>query len=122
MLNVTPDSFSDGGEFAEADAAIVQARALIAAGADVLDIGAESTRPGSTGVTPTEQLRRLVPVLEGLQGSIDVPVSIDTTSAEVAAACLDLGVDIVNDISAFRFDERMIDLLAERGVPHNTTR
>lgn len=116
VLNVTPDSFSDGGRFETVDAAVARAELLIEGGADLLDVGGESTRPGSLPVSPAEQRRRVVPVIERLarMGAI---VSIDTTSAEVAAAALDAGASIVNDISAFRFDGDMLPLLSARRVP-----
>ncbi len=117
VLNVTPDSFSDGGRYLEPEAALARARALVAAGADIVDVGGESTRPGSAPVCPREQIRRTRPVIEAVAEELGVPVSIDTTSAEVAAAALDAGGSIINDISAFRFDPEMVSLIAERGVP-----
>lgn len=121
VLNVTPDSFSDGGRFAGFEAAVARGMALIEAGADLLDIGGESTRPGSDPVPADEQIRRVVPVIERLvrltAETTRTPLSIDTTSAEVARAALDAGASIVNDISAFRFDDSMLSLLAARGVP-----
>ena len=117
VLNVTPDSFSDGGRHVTLDAAIARGRALVAAGADVLDIGGESTRPGSAPVPAGEQIRRTVPVIQRLARELEVPISIDTTSAEVARAALEAGAQIVNDISAFRFDSGMIPLLVATGVP-----
>jgi len=117
VVNVTPDSFSDGGRYLAVDAAVAHALALAEAGADVLDLGAESTRPGSAPVPAEEQLRRLLPVLERLAGRVTPPISIDTTSARVARAALACGAAIVNDISAFRFDTAMLPLLAETGAP-----
>lgn len=117
ILNVTPDSFSDGGRFATLDAAVARGMDLVEAGAGVIDVGGESTRPGSEPVAADEQIRRVVPVIERLARATDAPISIDTTSAEVGAAALDAGAQIVNDISAFRFDPAMIPLLAARGVP-----
>lgn len=116
VLNVTPDSFSDGGLYATASAAIARGRALREAGARVLDVGGESTRPGAEPVSADEQLRRTVPVIEALAGDGAI-VSIDTTSAEVARAALRAGAQLVNDISAGRFDEAMLDVVAEAGVP-----
>jgi dihydropteroate synthase len=116
VVNATPDSFSDGGRYDRPDAAIAHGLALAQAGATVLDIGGESTRPGSDPVSADEQKRRVLPVIDALV-SRGLIVSIDTTSAEVARAALDLGAHIVNDISAFRFDPAMLPLLAERGVP-----
>ncbi len=118
ILNVTPDSFSDGGEFASVDAAADRALAMIDEGATIIDIGAESTRPGATRVSAEEQIRRAVPVIRrirALGGRGDVPVSIDTTLAEVAAAALDAGADAVNDVSAGQEDEAMLPLVARRG-------
>lgn len=117
VLNVTPDSFSDGGRYLEPAAAVERGLALIAAGADIVDIGGESTRPGSAAVAPAEQLRRVLPVIEGLRRASHAHLSIDTTSADVARAALDAGADMINDISAFRFDEGMLPLMAERAVP-----
>ena len=117
VLNVTPDSFSDGGLYLEPTAAVDRALTLASAGADIIDIGGESTRPGSDPVSPSEQMARVVPVIAELRSRSDVPISIDTTSAEVAAAAVDVGASIVNDISAFRFDSAMLELLADRGLP-----
>src|SRR5882724_7312007 len=102
VVNVTPDSFSDGGVYLEADVAAESARRMLDEGAAIVDIGGESTRPGSDGVTLDEELRRIVPVLERLQG--DVAVSIDTAKAEVARRALELGAEMVNDVTAFRSD------------------
>ncbi len=120
IVNVTPDSFSDGGLFLEPDRAIEHARALVADGADLLDVGGESTRPGARAVTAEEELDRVVPVLEGLARSGSgrvgrVPISIDTSKAAVAAAALDAGAEIVNDVTALRLDPELAGLCAERG-------
>ncbi|HRU05763.1 MAG TPA: dihydropteroate synthase [Candidatus Brocadiia bacterium] len=117
ILNVTPDSFSDGGSFFDADAAVSHAARMIEDGADILDVGAESTRPGAQPVTPEEQIRRAVPVIGRIRERFDVPISIDTSSSRVAEKALDAGADIVNDVTAFRGDSGMIRLLAERGAP-----
>jgi len=118
VLNVTPDSFSDGGEFLDLDAAVARAGAMLAEGADLVDIGGESTRPGSDPVEPAEQIRRVVPVIERIRRLHPRAVlSIDARFAEVVAGALDAGADIVNDISALRHDPRMADLVARRGVP-----
>ena len=117
VLNVTPDSFSDGGRFAQRDAAIAQAEAMAAAGAELIDIGGESTRPGSDPVPSDEQVRRVVPVLQALRGRLPVLFSIDTTRGEVAEAALDAGASIVNDISGGRDDADMLPLVAARRVP-----
>lgn len=116
VVNTTPDSFSDGGRYLDHEAAIAHGRALIAAGAEILDVGGESTRPGSDPVPAREQLRRVLPVIETLAGEGHV-LSIDTTSAEVAREALEAGAQIINDISAFRFDPEMLPLIAESGVP-----
>ena len=104
VLNITPDSFSDGGRFLDPDAAFAQAIALEDAGADFLDIGAESTRPGATRISEGEELRRLVPVLKRLQNKLAVPISVDTYKAGVAAKAIELGVQIINDPTGLTFD------------------
>jgi dihydropteroate synthase len=118
ILNVTPDSFSDGGLYAAEDAAIARAKAIMAEGADVIDIGGESTRPGSRPVEADIQIARVVPVISRLRADgVEAPISIDTRSAKAAVAALDAGADIVNDISAARHDPDMPRLLAERRIP-----
>ncbi len=114
VVNVTPDSFSDGGEWLDAAAAIAHGRELIEQGAAILDVGGESTRPGAEPVTEAEELRRVVPVLEGLRDA-GARLSIDTSKAAVAAAALDVGATIVNDVTALRGDPAMAGLVAERG-------
>ncbi len=116
VLNVTPDSFSDGGRFLDPGAAVAQAEALVAQGADLIDLGAESSRPGSEPVDETEELRRLMPVIEALAPRVAVPLSIDTTKARVAQRALDAGACIVNDISALRFDPDMARVVATTGA------
>ena len=116
VLNVTPDSFSDGGRFLDPAVAIGQARHLVSQGADLLDIGAESTRPGFTPVTGEEELRRLLPVLDALEGELAVPVSIDTTKAVVAKAALARGASIVNDVWGFQGDPAMPGVVADHGA------
>ncbi len=116
VLNVTPDSFSDGGLFADAGAAIARAQAIEAEGADVLDIGGESSRPGSTPVSAEEELARVMPVLSALAGRLRIPISVDTTKAEVARRALDAGAAIINDISALRGDPSMGELVARTGA------
>jgi len=116
IVNVTPDSFSDGGQFFGVDEAVAHATKLEADGADVLDFGAESTRPGSEAVSAGEQIRRLVPVLERLRGRLRVPVSVDTSLAEVAAACVDVGASIINDVRALREDAELASLCSRSGV------
>ena len=110
VVNVTPDSFSDGGLFVDPDVAVEQGRRLLAEGAAVVDIGGESTRPGASGVSAEEEIRRVLPVLEGLAGA---PTSIDTSKADVASRALALGVELVNDVTALRGDGRMAEVVAE---------
>jgi dihydropteroate synthase len=117
IINVTPDSFSDGGEFFDADAAVAHARDLELQGADILDVGGESTRPGAEPVSAADELERVRPVLEGIAAAgLRAQVSIDTCKAVVARAALDAGASIVNDVSAFRADPQMAGLVAERGA------
>jgi dihydropteroate synthase len=110
IVNVTPDSFSDGGQFFNPSAAISRAQKLVEEGADILDIGGESTRPGSTPVTLDEELRRVVPVVRGLANQTTVPISIDTSKAEVARQCLEAGAAIINDVTALRGDPGMSEV------------
>lgn len=116
ILNVTPDSFSDGGENFPHEAAVARGLQLVDDGADILDVGGESTRPQSTPVPADEELRRVVPVVRALAGQVSVPISIDTTKAVVARAALDAGADIVNDISGLTFDAEMIDVCRRTGA------
>ena len=117
VLNVTPDSFSDAGQYAQPAAAVAHGLQMIADGADIIDIGGESTRPGSKPVSPQDQISRVLPVIEKLTAKSDKPISIDTTSAEVARAALAAGAVMVNDISAARHDPAMPELLAETACP-----
>jgi dihydropteroate synthase len=117
VVNVTPDSFSDGGRFLAADAALEQALTLVREGAGIVDIGGESTRPGCDAVPADEELRRVLPVIEALAGSVGVPISIDTMKVEVARRALAAGATIINDVSALRYDDEMVDLIAESGCP-----
>ena len=114
VVNVTPDSFSDGGEFFDVADAIAQGRRLAGEGADILDIGGESTRPGAAPVEAEEEARRVVPVIEGLAGG-EAAISIDTTKVDVARRAVDAGATIVNDVSAFRFEPALAALVAETG-------
>lgn len=117
VVNVTPDSFSDGGLFLDAIAAIAHARELIGEGADIVDVGGESTRPGAEPVSDEEELRRVLPVIEGIVAAdIAAQVSIDTSKASVARACIDAGATLVNDVSALRADPEMAALIAESGT------
>ena len=113
VLNVTPDSFSDGGQFFSFDQAIAHAEQMISEGADIIDVGGESTRPGSEFVSADEELRRVIPVIERLAATGSVPISIDTTKSAVARAALQAGAEIVNDISGLRFDLALADVAAE---------
>ena len=117
VLNVTPDSFSDGGKFFSPEVAIEHALAMELDGADLLDIGGESTRPDSTGISSQEELARVLPVFEGLRGRIKIPISIDTRSAEVAEAAIQAGAEIVNDISGLKHDRRIAEVAAKHRVP-----
>ncbi|HYV84141.1 MAG TPA: dihydropteroate synthase [Pyrinomonadaceae bacterium] len=116
ILNVTPDSFSDGGQFVSLDAAVAHAEQMISEGADIIDVGGESTRPGGEPVTVEEEIRRVVPVIEALALRTEVPISVDTTKSEVARVALDAGAAIVNDISALRFDFYIADAVARAGA------
>ncbi len=117
ILNVTPDSFSDGGAHFDPDDAVHAATQMVEAGADILDIGGESTRPGADVVDTAEEIRRTAPVIEALSATIDAPLSIDTRKAPVALAALDAGASIVNDVSGFTYDANLASLCAERRVP-----
>lgn len=116
ILNVTPDSFSDGGRFFQKESALARAEKMIEEGADILDIGGESSRPFSDPVPAEEEIRRVIPVIEYLAGKVSVPISIDTTKAEVARRALEAGASIVNDISALRFDPDMGRVAAEQNA------
>ncbi len=117
VLNVTPDSFSDGGRFDTVERAVIQAEKLVADGADIIDIGGESTRPFSDPISGNEETRRIAPVIERIADRLRVPISIDTTKAEVARQALNAGACIINDISAMRMDPSMGSLAAKAGVP-----
>ncbi|MBC8412170.1 MAG: dihydropteroate synthase [Nitrospira sp.] len=117
ILNVTPDSFSDGGLHFEKELAIQQALRMQEEGADILDIGGESTRPGAEKITAVEEINRVVPVIEAIASRVNIPISIDTYKAEVAEAALRAGAAIVNDISGLRFDPYMAGVVARHRVP-----
>jgi len=113
ILNITPDSFSDGGKFFSIDEALKQAEQLIEEGADILDIGGESTRPTSARVSIEEETRRVVPIIEAISKRFDIPISVDTSKAEVAQKAVEAGAEIINDISGLRFDERLAEVAAK---------
>jgi dihydropteroate synthase len=117
VLNVTPDSFSDGGRFVEYEKAVKQGYRLAKGGADILDIGGESTRPGSKPLDEEEEIERIIPVIRELGPKIDIPISVDTRKARVAEKALRAGAEMINDTSALRFDERMAGVVREGGVP-----
>lgn len=117
VLNVTPDSFSDGGKYLDVDRAVERAIEIEHEGADILDIGAESTRPGSKRVSYEEEVHRLVPVLERLRGRVSIPISVDTYKSEVAMRALKLGASIINDVSGGRWDPRMLEVAARFPAP-----
>ncbi len=116
-INVTPDSFSDGGRFLEPDSAVTRALEMAEEGADLIDVGGESTRPGSQPVDPEGELRRIIPVIEKVASQTKVPLSVDTRKARVAREALEAGAQIVNDTSALRFDSKMGEVIASYGVP-----
>jgi dihydropteroate synthase len=117
VINMTPDSFSDGGKIADAESGLRQAARLIAEGADILDVGGESSRPGAGPVPLKEELRRVIPLIRRISREADVPVSVDTAKAEVARQAIDAGAEIVNDITALRGDRKMARIVAAAGVP-----
>ncbi len=117
ILNVTPDSFSDGGQFASQTSALEQAEAMITAGADIIDVGGESTRPFAEPVTTDEELGRVIPAITGIRRKHSIPISIDTTKAVVAREALAAGADIINDVSALQKDPEMLQLVQETSVP-----
>jgi dihydropteroate synthase len=116
VLNVTPDSFSDGGKYDQPEAAIERALAMAQEGADVLDIGGESTRPGSEETSAVEELDRILPVLKGLRGRLKIPVSVDTRRASVAELAIRAGAEMINDVSGLRADARLAEVVAKNGV------
>ena len=116
VLNVTPDSFSDGGRNFDPARAIARAIEMESEGADIIEIGGESTRPGSSRVSPDEEMGRVLPVLRGLAGTVSALIAVDTYKSEVARAAIDLGASMINDVSALRFDPAIADVVAERGA------
>ena len=117
ILNVTPDSFSDGGKFNKLDAALYHAEEMIEEGAMLIDIGGESTRPGYTMISDEEEIERVVPVIEALKSSFDIPLSLDTYKSKVAKAGIESGIDMINDIWGLKYDKAMAKLVADSGLP-----
>ena len=117
VLNVTPDSFSDGGRYFSLDAAVERAIEIERAGADILDVGGESTRPGSEGISADEELRRVIPVIERLRGRLKIPISVDTSKSEVAEAAVEAGADILNDVTALRADPKLAEIARRKKLP-----
>ena len=116
ILNVTPDSFSDGGQYLNPDQAVVQAAKIIQEGADILDLGAESTRPNAKPISEEEELKRLLPALEKIKNQFQIPISIDTTKSQVARKALELGADVINDVSGLKQDPQMAKVIREFGA------
>lgn len=116
ILNVTPDSFSDGGKFNQMDAALKHAEEMIVDGAAILDIGGESTRPGYTKISDEEEISRVVPVIEAVKKEFDIPISVDTYKSGVAKAAAEVGADLVNDIWGLKYDDHMADVIAKSGL------
>ncbi|MGA2511429.1 MAG: dihydropteroate synthase [Candidatus Acidiferrales bacterium] len=117
VLNITPDSFSDGGKYLDSEEAVARALEIERAGADILDIGGESTRPGSQGTRAEEELRRIMPVLRKLRGHLKIPISVDTSKSEVAEAAAGAGAEILNDVTALRVDPRLAEVARRRKMP-----
>ena len=116
ILNVTPDSFSDGGKFNQIDAALKHAEEMIGDGADVIDIGGESTRPGYTKISDEEEIDRVVPVIEAVKKEFEIPISVDTYKSRVAEAAAQAGADLINDIWGLKYDARMAEVIAKSGL------
>lgn len=117
VLNVTPDSFSDGGQFFDAEKAVGHAFAMERAGADILDVGGESTRPGSKSISAEEEIMRVLPVIQNLRGRLKIPISIDTQKSSVAQAAVEAGAEILNDVSGLRADPAIAEIARRRGLP-----
>ncbi len=117
VLNITPDSFSDGGDYNDLEAAFQRAAALVEAGADILDVGGQSTRPGAKQISPEAELERVIPIIKRIRKHLNVPISVDTTRAEIAQQAVQAGADLVNDISGGTFDAAMLTTVAELEVP-----
>lgn len=116
ILNVTPDSFSDGGKFNQIDAALKHAEEMIGDGADVIDIGGESTRPGYTKISDAEEIDRVVPVIEAVKREFEIPISVDTYKSGVAEAAAEAGADLINDIWGLKYDAHMAEVIAKSGL------
>lgn len=116
ILNVTPDSFSDGGRYNSLDKSFYQAERMISEGADILDVGGESTRPGYVQISEMEEIERVLPVIEGLKMRFDVPISVDTYKSKVAKVAINAGADLINDIWGLKYDHKMASVIAESGV------
>ena len=117
ILNVTPDSFSDGGKFNEIEAAVSQAKKLVEDGADIIDVGGESTRPGAEYVTEEEEIKRVVPIIKAIKKELDVTISIDTYKSKTAEEAIKAGADIINDIWGVKYDKNIAKVAAEYNVP-----
>jgi dihydropteroate synthase len=117
ILNITPDSFSDGGKYYNLDNAVEYALELVKQGADIIDVGGESTRPGAKEISLDDEINRVVPVIKSIRSVSSIPISIDTYKSEVAQIALDSGANIINDISGLKFDSKMIDVVKEHNVP-----
>ena len=117
ILNVTPDSFSDGGNYNQIDTALFHVEEMLRDGADIIDIGGESTRPGYVQISVEEEIERVVPAIEHIKKRFDVPISLDTYKAEVAEAGIKVGADLINDIWGLKGDDRMAEIIAKAGVP-----
>jgi len=117
VLNITPDSFSDGGDYNDLEAAFQRASALVEAGADILDVGGQSTRPGAKQISPEAELERVIPIIKRIRKHLNVPISVDTTRAEIAQQAVQAGADLVNDISGGTFDAAMLTTVAKLEVP-----
>ncbi len=117
ILNVTPDSFSDGGKFNSLDKALKHAERMINEGADIIDVGGESTRPGHIQITDDEEIQRVVPVIEKIKAEFDIPVSIDTYKSKVAHSAIEVGADLLNDIWGFKYDNKIAELAAQYNLP-----
>jgi len=117
VLNVTPDSFSDGGQYCDPERAVQRAFEIERTGADILDVGGESTRPGSAGISLAQEMGRVLPVLERLRGHLKIPISVDTSKSEVAEAAAERGAEIINDVTALGADPRLAEIAARRKLP-----